>query len=39
MAAYVISGPLLSLLLLWKRRNLENSHDEESLESKTSEAS
>jgi CDP-diacylglycerol--serine O-phosphatidyltransferase len=37
MASYVISGPLLTLLLLWKRRKEPDIHETEGLETKTSE--
>jgi len=39
MASYVISGPVLTLLLLWKRRKEPGIHDRDSLEAKTSETS
>jgi CDP-diacylglycerol--serine O-phosphatidyltransferase len=39
MASYVISGPVLTLLLLWRRRKEPDIHDSESLEAKTSEIS
>jgi CDP-diacylglycerol---serine O-phosphatidyltransferase len=39
MGSYVLSGPLLTLLLLWKRRKEPEIHDTESLETKTSEIS
>jgi hypothetical protein len=39
MGSYVISGPLLTLLLLWKRRKEPEIHDIEGLEAKTSEMS
>ena len=39
MAIYVISGPVLTLLLLWRRRKEPQTHDTEGLETKTSEIS
>ena len=39
MAIYVISGPVLTLLLLWRRRKEPETHDTEGLETKTSEIS
>ena len=39
MASYVISGPVLTLLLLWRRRKEPYTHDTEGLETKTSETS
>jgi CDP-diacylglycerol--serine O-phosphatidyltransferase len=39
MASYVISGPVLTLLLLWRRRREPDIHETEGLESKTSEIS
>jgi CDP-diacylglycerol---serine O-phosphatidyltransferase len=39
MAAYVISGPVLTLVLLWRRRKEPETHDTEGLETKTSEIS
>ncbi len=38
MASYVISGPILTLLLLWKRRNEPHTHTTEGLETKPSES-
>jgi CDP-diacylglycerol---serine O-phosphatidyltransferase len=39
MASYVISGPVLTLLLLWRRRKESDIHETEGLETKTSEIS
>lgn len=39
MASYVISGPVLTLLLLWRRRQEPDIHETEGLETKTSEIS
>jgi len=39
MATYVVSGPLLTLLLLWRRRKEPDTQETEGLETKTSEAS
>ena len=39
MGSYVLSGPVLTLLLLWKRRKEPEIHDTEGLEAKTSETS